>query len=493
MANFRKNSWFFEITKTLLKRGTRLRSEDRPSQSTFEDLLHSIVNRNEESNRAQEDNGTFDPTKNGHVTLASNTQAKSNEVQKTNRSLVSQPHQLPTIKSINQTTDGSEFGFPINAFTIAPNTNISTRNEYDIKLNEEWYSKLLTALPSQTDVTGKVALYVNGTEGNDVDGDGSINKPFKTLAKAKEMVQKGQTIIVYAATYTNSVNMVKGGINETDLFVYSILFFPGVIINQDTESFLDNGTLHGLVNIYGKPTVNINSSTIPALKISPKRTGTAPFGGSEVISYYEFKEVLNNGAFKAVEFVGSYVATINFSASRVVSLGSKIITMEGTGIILTIKIPIGITPLATSGTIDLIDVISARSITIYESKFSASGSSSANINAINVSAVPTSGLSITKCTSSFRDNTGTIYILNIFGLGDQSNNILITDSLFFGPTLDAVLAGSGVTDIAIISNVRAITTDADGIVNATSNSFGGGTGLVVQSTGDYPSNIPFDF
>ena len=112
--------WFFEITKTALKLGTRFRNADRPDQNTFEELLDSSIFKTEANDRAKEDVGTFKSENNGHVTLANSQQVHDLEPQKTDRTLVVGPDNLPVIAAgtnvtVTVNTDGKNTVYTISS------------------------------------------------------------------------------------------------------------------------------------------------------------------------------------------------------------------------------------------------------------------------------------------------------------------------------------------------------------------------------------------
>lgn len=112
--------WFFEITKTALKLGTRFRNADRPDQNTFQELLDSSVFKTESNDRAKEDIGTFKEENNGHVTLANKEQVQNHEAQKSDRTLVVGPDNLPVILAgtnvtISKNTDGKNIVYTISS------------------------------------------------------------------------------------------------------------------------------------------------------------------------------------------------------------------------------------------------------------------------------------------------------------------------------------------------------------------------------------------
>ena len=113
--------WFFEVTGTELLPGVRLRDGDQPNQNTFENLLESVILKADQDSKAKEDVGTFREDIPGVVVLSTDEQAKANIAQKPDRSLVVQPHQLPTVVS----TDSN--------ISVVKSAEAS-RNEYEISV-----------------------------------------------------------------------------------------------------------------------------------------------------------------------------------------------------------------------------------------------------------------------------------------------------------------------------------------------------------------------
>ena len=140
----RLKSWFFQSTKTALKDGVRFKNGDKPTEDTFKDLTDSSIFKSEANDRAKEDVGTFSQDSNGHVTLATDVQAKSNTDQKPDRSLVAQPHQLPivtnsslvTINSGDDIYSDSVLGLEIDGSDLKKNNFIlSIKSEFSNFLN----------------------------------------------------------------------------------------------------------------------------------------------------------------------------------------------------------------------------------------------------------------------------------------------------------------------------------------------------------------------
>jgi len=140
MGNLRSKSWFFTITETATKRGTRFRNGDRPTQSTFDDLITSSVFKSDVNDRAKEDTGSFNPETTGHVVMATDSQAKSNYPKPENRTLAVQPSQLPTIDSTDTiTTTSSESTLALtdeSIFNIQQDDDVTTRNSNLINLTD---------------------------------------------------------------------------------------------------------------------------------------------------------------------------------------------------------------------------------------------------------------------------------------------------------------------------------------------------------------------
>lgn len=113
--------WFFEVTGTELLPGVRLRDGDQPNQNTFENLLESVILKADQDSKAKKDVGTFREDIPGVVVLSTDEQAKANIAQKPDRSLVVQPHQLPTVVS----TDSN--------ISVVKSAEAS-RNEYEISV-----------------------------------------------------------------------------------------------------------------------------------------------------------------------------------------------------------------------------------------------------------------------------------------------------------------------------------------------------------------------
>lgn len=104
MATKRTKSWFFEITRTALKRGTRFRNGDRPNQSTLEDAFKSAIFSSEINDRAKEDTGSSASELAGHVVVSSDEQTKNRQPRKQDRTLAVQPHQMPSVTATETTS-----------------------------------------------------------------------------------------------------------------------------------------------------------------------------------------------------------------------------------------------------------------------------------------------------------------------------------------------------------------------------------------------------
>jgi microcystin-dependent protein len=128
-------SWFFAVTSD----ATRLRNSDKPPQQTFENLLTSVAFLTESSDKAKVSTGATLSAEQGLSVLANDTQAKANAAQLADRSLVTQPHQLPTVNAGNNDmtvgtipSDGSVTSSQV-LFDISPDVT-TTRNNFIVRL-----------------------------------------------------------------------------------------------------------------------------------------------------------------------------------------------------------------------------------------------------------------------------------------------------------------------------------------------------------------------
>lgn len=135
-------------------------------------------------------------------------------------------------------------------------------------------------IPS-TDTTGVANLYVDSLSGDDTTGDGSINKPFKTISKAKSVVINNQTVIVFGGSYTNAVNLVKAGVT------YTLFCFPGVTITQTTTSMIDSLAISGRVDIEGEPNIVCTALSVACFVIN--EVSVSKLG--KVVSLYKFADL----------------------------------------------------------------------------------------------------------------------------------------------------------------------------------------------------------
>jgi microcystin-dependent protein len=149
-------SWFFGVTSD----ATRLRNSDKPPQQTFENLLSSVAFLTESTDRARVSTGATLSAEQGLVVLASDAQAKSNASQLTDRSLVVQPHQLPTSENLDVTPIEDE---PAATMTIDTGA-ASTRNQYRFRLSTAWRTWLNSRLIPQGGSAGEVLVKQSSTD-----------------------------------------------------------------------------------------------------------------------------------------------------------------------------------------------------------------------------------------------------------------------------------------------------------------------------------------
>lgn len=166
MANKRLRAWFFTVTSVLRLDGTvggvRFRTRDKPTQSTMEDLTVSVPFFTETDSRARVSASSTLESEQGLSVLANDTQAKANATQLTDRSLVVQPHQLPTLEVIanSATEDMPTTGL------FTQTGAASTRNQYQIRFAGAWITWLVSRLFKSGGTAGQVPIKTNGTDYN---------------------------------------------------------------------------------------------------------------------------------------------------------------------------------------------------------------------------------------------------------------------------------------------------------------------------------------
>ncbi len=135
-------------------------------------------------------------------------------------------------------------------------------------------------IPS-SDTTGVPNLFVSSLGGSDSTGDGSILKPFATIAYAQSLVINNQTIIVFGGSYTNSINLVKAGIT------FTLFCFPGVTITQTGTSLINSLAVSGRVDIVGEPNINCPSLAVACFIIN--EVSVSKLG--KIVSIYKFADL----------------------------------------------------------------------------------------------------------------------------------------------------------------------------------------------------------
>lgn len=237
MATQRLKAWFFQITSSIrldgTVGGTRFRNTDKPPQPTFEDLLESTTFKTESGDRAKVYTGATLGSEQGLSVLANDTQAKANAVQLADRSLVTQPHQLPTIEPI---ANSAIEDMPTTGLFI-DTAATTTRNQYQIRFLGTWLTWLFTRIFKQGGIEGDVPIKNSGTNydhdwGNVGDNTTTVNK---------------------IATNTTFINTLTNDTNFTTALETTI---NNIIISN--PSFISEGLEVGFMRIH--PTTAMPSS-----------------------------------------------------------------------------------------------------------------------------------------------------------------------------------------------------------------------------------------
>lgn len=121
-------TWFFVTTVT-----NRFKSKDRPDEASFRNLTDSALFKAESDDRAKEDSASPLSSLNGHVVAATDAQAKANQAKKTDRTLVTQPSQLPSVVADASQTIGAFTGQSV---TVTIDPSVTTKNSFLVKVSD---------------------------------------------------------------------------------------------------------------------------------------------------------------------------------------------------------------------------------------------------------------------------------------------------------------------------------------------------------------------
>jgi hypothetical protein len=155
-------TWFFVTTVT-----NRFKSKDRPDEASFRNLTDSALFKAESDDRAKEDSASPTSSLNGHVVAATDAQAKANQAKKTDRTLVAQPSQLPSVVADASQSIGAFTGQSI---TVTIDPAVTTKNSFLVKVSDifiTYVNGLKLLLADFNDVNSK----------NTTDAVTSINLP----------------------------------------------------------------------------------------------------------------------------------------------------------------------------------------------------------------------------------------------------------------------------------------------------------------------------
>lgn len=208
-----------------------------------------------------------------------------------------------------------------------------------------WKVNLGGSLPAAIE-TSNPQLWVSSESGDDVYGDGSNSKPYKTISRAKDAVQmianvdpnRLVTMRIIGGTYINNVNVVVG--SPYGYFYYNIQCDAGVKIFQGTEEFFNNQTLNAHVNVYGAPDITA-SVALPSpnvFNIKCRRDGSA-----STTIYLDLREINAgpNTAFYVLSYGNATAGAGNMhlkAASATSSNSSYTMLIDGQDNYITVKI-----------------------------------------------------------------------------------------------------------------------------------------------------------
>jgi hypothetical protein len=160
--------YFYEENSTPLIRGDRFLNEHKPSEETLRKFNDSKVHKTP-VDRAKEDDPSISVNElSGHVVAATDSQAKSNQGKKSDRTLVVQPSQLPTViaETENQEytvsklkadyTNDDDIVFDDVTTTVEVDSSVSTRSQYKLSQKATYKTFLGNFIASFNDIVEKI-------------------------------------------------------------------------------------------------------------------------------------------------------------------------------------------------------------------------------------------------------------------------------------------------------------------------------------------------
>lgn len=129
---------------------------------------------------------------------------------------------------------------------------ITTQAEYGSNVTKE----LLVSLVPRVHVT---------SDGNDTTGDGSMENPFRTIQKGIDMVEDGDTVLVYPGLYQEEINFLGKAItvqSAEDAAVieapddFAVWFYHGEGSGSTLKNFVIRNSLGGIFIVRSSPTIS---------------------------------------------------------------------------------------------------------------------------------------------------------------------------------------------------------------------------------------------
>lgn len=252
-------NWFYQITATSTKRGVRFRKGDKPTQDTFKELTDSVVFKTETSDKAKEDDGSNASDLVGHVVLASNTQAKAHQVQKSDRSIVALPHQLPEIKEGTNIATHAYGSLNSSAVSVSVETGTEDslkRNIYVVKGSDALLSWVVSAFNSVKNSIDSVIQSITTNSAQIA----TLSSQVAALSAALEDVSDGTldvteitpigTIFPYAGAAAPSSKFKICNGEALDRTTYATLF---TVLGGNSSPFgLPDGTTFNIPDLRGR-------------------------------------------------------------------------------------------------------------------------------------------------------------------------------------------------------------------------------------------------
>ncbi len=247
--------YFHKDNGTQLKRGDRFVDTHKPSEDTMRKFNDSKVHKTP-VDRAKEDDSSISVNKlAGHVVAATDSQAKSNQSKKSDRTLAVQPSQLPTViaETENQEytvsklkadyTNDDDIVFDDVTTTVEVDSSVSTRSQYKLSQKSTYKTFLGNFIASFNDIVEKVKSLKSKQDTQQTQINGLVSASGSVGDLINQLNPVGTTLFHLSPQSLSSEYWgIADGITE-----YSKTVDPGDPASDPTEGYAMLSVISGMV------------------------------------------------------------------------------------------------------------------------------------------------------------------------------------------------------------------------------------------------------